>query len=157
VGPASGQGAARVDGPRYSGYVAAKRGMADALAAVIATGSDPYRETPARLIAAVTTLTSAGVAAGTIRDDVPDRHPLRHHRGLLRAARRSPPARPATRSPHGRPPLPRQERVIHRPCSSAKSLGLPRVDPNGVLVTRSITVRKFAPIRYLTLAEKRSQ
>jgi len=56
---------------RYSGYVAAKRGMADALAAVIASGSDPYKETPARLIAAVTTLASAGVAAGTIRDDVP--------------------------------------------------------------------------------------
>ena len=55
---------------RYSGYVEAKHGMADALAAVIATGSDPYRETPARLIAAVTTLASAGVAAGTIRDDV---------------------------------------------------------------------------------------
>lgn len=78
---------------RYSGYVAAKRGMADALAAVIATGSDPYRETPARLIAAVTTLTSAGVAAGTIRDDVP---PIDILYGIIGICR-TPPADPRQR------------------------------------------------------------
>jgi AcrR family transcriptional regulator len=78
---------------RYSGYVATKRGMADALAAVIATGSDPYRETPARLIAAVTTMASAGVAAGTIRDDVP---PVDILYGVMGVCR-TPPADPGQR------------------------------------------------------------
>ena len=78
---------------RYSGYVAAKRGMADALAAVIATGGDPYRETPARLIAAVTTLASAGVAAGTIRADVPPIDILYSIIGVCR----TPPADPRQR------------------------------------------------------------
>jgi len=78
---------------RYSDYVAAKRGMADALAAVIATGSDPYRETPARLIAAVTTLASAGVTAGSIRDDVPPIDILYSIIGVCR----TPPADPRQR------------------------------------------------------------
>jgi AcrR family transcriptional regulator len=78
---------------RYSGYVATKHGMGDALAAVIASGSDPYRETPARLIAAVTTLASAGVAAGTIRDDVP---PVDILYGIIGVCR-TPPADPGQR------------------------------------------------------------
>jgi hypothetical protein len=67
--------------------------MADALAAVIASGSDPCKETPVRLIAAVTTLASAGVAAGTIRDDVPPVEILYSIIGVCR----TPPADPHQR------------------------------------------------------------
>ena len=78
---------------RYTGYVAAKHGMADALAAVIASGGDPYKETPARLIAAVTTLANAGTTAGTIRADVPPLDILYSIIGVCR----TPPADPGQR------------------------------------------------------------
>ena len=55
---------------RSVAYMTAKRGMADALRAVIASGGNPYEQTRARLLEAVTTLAKAGVAAGTIRVDV---------------------------------------------------------------------------------------
>jgi AcrR family transcriptional regulator len=55
---------------RFIDYMAAKRGMADALRAVIASGGNPYEQSRARLLDAVTTLATAGVAAGTIRDGV---------------------------------------------------------------------------------------
>jgi AcrR family transcriptional regulator len=51
-------------------YMTTKRGMADALRAVIASGGNPFSESKARLHEAVTTLTEAGVAAGTVRSDV---------------------------------------------------------------------------------------
>jgi hypothetical protein len=47
-----------------------KRGMADALRAVIASGGNPYAHSRDRLIAAITTLLHAGAAAGTVRSDV---------------------------------------------------------------------------------------
>jgi len=50
--------------------MATKRGMADALRAVIASGGNPYEQSRARLLDAVTTLAAAGVAARPIRDDV---------------------------------------------------------------------------------------
>lgn len=78
---------------RYSTYVAAKRGMADALATVVASGSDPYRQTPERLIAAVTTLATAAAAAGAIRDDVP---PVDILYGIIGVCR-TPPADPCQR------------------------------------------------------------
>jgi AcrR family transcriptional regulator len=55
---------------RYVDYMATKRGMADALRAVIASGGNPYAESRDRLVAAVTTLLHAGTAAGRLRADV---------------------------------------------------------------------------------------
>jgi AcrR family transcriptional regulator len=51
-------------------YMTTKRGMADALRAVVASGGDPFAESLARLLRAITTLLDAGAAAGTIRSDV---------------------------------------------------------------------------------------
>ena len=55
---------------RFIDYMTTKRYMAGALQAVIASGGDPYAESRARLIAAITTLLTAGISAGTIRADV---------------------------------------------------------------------------------------
>jgi AcrR family transcriptional regulator len=55
---------------RYIDYMATKRGMAEALRAVIASGGNPYEQSRSRLTAAIETLQSAGVAAGTVRADV---------------------------------------------------------------------------------------
>jgi len=55
---------------RFVGYMTAKRGMTDALRAVIASGGDPYAHSRDRLTAAVTELLEAGAAAGTVRSDV---------------------------------------------------------------------------------------
>ena len=55
---------------RFIDYMAAKRGMADALRAVIASGGDPFAETMGRLLGAITALLGAGAAAGTMRGDV---------------------------------------------------------------------------------------
>lgn len=51
-------------------YMTTKRGMADALRAVIASGGNPFAESRNRLIAAITTLLDASAAAGTLRSDV---------------------------------------------------------------------------------------
>jgi AcrR family transcriptional regulator len=55
---------------RFAGYMTTKRGMGDALRALIASGGDPFSESRDRLTAAVTTLLQAGAAAGTLRPDV---------------------------------------------------------------------------------------
>ena len=55
---------------RYVDYMTTKRGMADALRAVIASGGNPYAQSRDRLIAAVTTLLEAGAAQGLLRSDV---------------------------------------------------------------------------------------
>lgn len=55
---------------RYIAYMATKRGMADALRAVIASGGNPYAESRDRLLGAIATLGAAGAAAGAVRDDV---------------------------------------------------------------------------------------
>jgi hypothetical protein len=55
---------------RFVDYLAAKRGMAGALRAVIASGGDPYAHSRERLLAAVGGLLAAGAAAGTLRADV---------------------------------------------------------------------------------------
>jgi len=54
---------------RFVDYMTTKRGMADALRAVIASGGNPYAQSRGRLTAAITTLLDAGAAAGTIRPD----------------------------------------------------------------------------------------
>jgi hypothetical protein len=55
---------------RFVEYMTTKRGMADALRAVIASGGNPYEQSRTRLLGALTTLLSAGAAAGTVRSDV---------------------------------------------------------------------------------------
>ena len=55
---------------RFIGYMTTKRGMADALRAVVASGGDPFAESLGRLLGAVTTLLETGAAAGTMRADV---------------------------------------------------------------------------------------
>jgi AcrR family transcriptional regulator len=55
---------------RFVDYMTTKRGMADALRAVIASGGNPYAQSRDRLIAAITTLLHAGATAGTVRSDV---------------------------------------------------------------------------------------
>ncbi len=51
-------------------YMTTKRGMSDALRMVIASGGNPFAESRARLLAAFTTLLSAGAADRTLRSDV---------------------------------------------------------------------------------------
>jgi AcrR family transcriptional regulator len=55
---------------RFVDYMTTKRGMAEALRAVIASGGNPFAQSRAALLDAVTRLLDAGGAAGTIRRDV---------------------------------------------------------------------------------------
>jgi AcrR family transcriptional regulator len=55
---------------RFVDYMTTKRGMADALRAVIASGGNPFAESRDRLTTAITTLVEAGITAGTVRADV---------------------------------------------------------------------------------------
>lgn len=55
---------------RFVDYMTTKRGMAGALKAVIASGGNPYSESRAKLVGAITALLQAGAAAGTLRADV---------------------------------------------------------------------------------------
>ena len=51
-------------------YMTTKRGMGEALRAVIASGGNPFAESRTRLLSAITALLAAGVAAGTLRSDL---------------------------------------------------------------------------------------
>jgi AcrR family transcriptional regulator len=51
-------------------YMTTKRGMAEALRAVVASGGNPFAESRARLLGAIVTLLEAGAAARLLRDDV---------------------------------------------------------------------------------------
>lgn len=55
---------------RFVDYMTTKRGMADALRALIASGGNPYAHSRDRMTAAVAGLLAAGSAAGTVRSDV---------------------------------------------------------------------------------------
>ncbi|MEY9967959.1 AcrR family transcriptional regulator [Streptacidiphilus sp. MAP12-16] len=55
---------------RFVDYMTTKRGMADALRAVIASGGNPYGQSRDQLTGAITTLLGAGATAGTVRSDV---------------------------------------------------------------------------------------
>jgi AcrR family transcriptional regulator len=55
---------------RFVDYMTTKRGMADALRALIASGGNPYAQSRDRLTAAITALLQAGAAAGTVRSDI---------------------------------------------------------------------------------------
>jgi AcrR family transcriptional regulator len=55
---------------RFVDYMTTKRGMGDALRALVASGGDPFSESRDRLTAAVATLLGAGSATGVLRPDV---------------------------------------------------------------------------------------
>jgi AcrR family transcriptional regulator len=55
---------------RFVGYMTTKRGMADALRAVIASGGNPFAQSRDRLTGAITVLLRAAAAAGTVRPDI---------------------------------------------------------------------------------------
>ncbi len=55
---------------RWIAYTATKRGMAEALNNVVAGGSTVRDETRTQIVAAIARLHEAGVAAGTLRNDV---------------------------------------------------------------------------------------
>ena len=54
----------------FGQYMTTKRGMADALRMVIASGGDPFSESRGRLLAAFAALLAAGAEDGTLRADV---------------------------------------------------------------------------------------
>ena len=55
---------------RFIDYLATKRGMADALRAVIASGGDPFAQSRESLLDAIGTLLKAGAAEARLRSDV---------------------------------------------------------------------------------------
>jgi len=55
---------------RFVEYVGVKRGMAQALQAVVAAGADPYNQSRARLSEALSLILEAGKRDGTLRADV---------------------------------------------------------------------------------------
>ncbi|RCG32241.1 TetR/AcrR family transcriptional regulator [Sphaerisporangium album] len=78
--------AARAWMDHFFDYMTTKRGMAEALRAVIASGGDPFSESRVRLVAAVTALLEAGAAAGTVRADVLPEDVLASLNGVCLAA-----------------------------------------------------------------------
>jgi AcrR family transcriptional regulator len=55
---------------QFVDYMTTKRGMGDALRALIASGGNPFSHSRSQLTAAVATLLDAGVKAGVIRSDI---------------------------------------------------------------------------------------
>ncbi|MDT0571970.1 helix-turn-helix domain-containing protein [Streptomyces sp. DSM 3412] len=55
---------------RFIDYLATKKGMAEALRAVVASGADPFAESLDRLSAAIGALLQAGAGVGLLRSDV---------------------------------------------------------------------------------------
>jgi AcrR family transcriptional regulator len=55
---------------RFVTYGATKRGMASALQSVVASGSSVYADARREILAAISALLEAGIAAGSIRPDV---------------------------------------------------------------------------------------
>jgi AcrR family transcriptional regulator len=70
----------------FASYVAAKRGMAEALRAVVASGIISSTETRDTLTAAIGRLLAAGAAAGTLRADVRTEDVLASLTGVFLAA-----------------------------------------------------------------------
>jgi AcrR family transcriptional regulator len=82
---------------RFVAYMTTKRGMADALRAVIASGGNPYAHSRELLVAAITAMLSAGARAGTVRSDVAAVDVLTSLSGISLAA-----SEPAQREQAGR-------------------------------------------------------
>jgi AcrR family transcriptional regulator len=55
---------------RFIDYLATKRGMAEALRRVIASGGNPFAESRESLLGAIASLLKAGAAQGELRDDI---------------------------------------------------------------------------------------
>jgi AcrR family transcriptional regulator len=55
---------------RFVDYMTTKRGMAEALRAVIAAGGNPFAQSRDRMVTAIGTLLAAGAAEGTVRTDI---------------------------------------------------------------------------------------
>lgn len=70
----------------FGEYMTTKRGMADALPMVIASGGDPFAESRGRLLAAFDALLAAGAADGTLRADVSAADVLASASGIWLAA-----------------------------------------------------------------------
>jgi hypothetical protein len=70
----------------FADYVTTKRGMADTLRALIASGTIPISETRAGLAAAIQQLIEAGATVGTIRSDVGPEDVLASLVGIFLAA-----------------------------------------------------------------------
>lgn len=71
---------------RFADYVAAKRWMADALRAAVASGAISKSQTRDALAATIGALLDAGAAAGTVRGDVEARDVLASLTGIFLAA-----------------------------------------------------------------------
>lgn len=71
---------------RFVDYMVTKRGLSDALHAVVASGGNPFAQSRDRLTAAITTLLDAGAAAGTVRSDVAPADVLAGISGVLLVA-----------------------------------------------------------------------
>ena len=71
---------------RYIEYMTTKRGMADALRVVVASGGTPYAQSRDRLITAITSLLQAGAASGTLRADIEPADVLASLSGISLAA-----------------------------------------------------------------------
>ena len=82
---------------RFVDYMTTKRGMADALRAVIASGGNPFAESRDRLTSAIEALLRAGASAGTVRPDVAPGDVLASLSGVSLAA-----GEPAQREQAGR-------------------------------------------------------
>ena len=82
---------------RFADYVAAKRGMADTLRAVVASGAIAASETRDGLADTIRSLLDAGAAAGTTRNDVEAHDVLASLTGILLTTRE-----PAQRERAGR-------------------------------------------------------
>ncbi len=80
------QAALRTWMDRFVDYMTTKRGMSEALRAVIAAGGNPFAETRGRMLAAVGALLRAGAAAGTLRADVAAEDVLASLSGVTLAA-----------------------------------------------------------------------
>jgi AcrR family transcriptional regulator len=71
---------------RYAEFVATKRGMAEALCAVVASGAVTSSQTRERLSTAIRTMLDAGAAAGSLRADVAAEDVTAGMAGILLAA-----------------------------------------------------------------------
>jgi len=71
---------------RFVDYMTTKRGMAEALRAVIASGGNPFAQSRDRLLAAITTLLTAGAQSGAVRSDIAPADALASLSGVSLAA-----------------------------------------------------------------------
>ena len=71
---------------RYADFVTTKRGMAEALRAVIATGAVTSSQTRGQLAVTIGAMLDAGAEAGLLRADVPAEDVVASLAGILLAA-----------------------------------------------------------------------